>query len=107
MEPKPQPKEAHEIWADEFNFGKYHVKKVEKPSCHYFDTEVYMRKIKMERQNLFLTAIKKLFGFMAVLIILCSCNRYAYERGGTCGVWYPKKYSGAAKPVKSYAYRYR
>lgn len=34
---------------------------------------------------------------------MSSCTRYAYERSGKCGVWYPKKYTGTYKePKQSY-----
>lgn len=50
--------------------------------------------------------MKKLIVILIVGLFMTSCTRYAYERGGTCGVWYPKKYTGTYK-VSNQNYRYR
>jgi hypothetical protein len=41
---------------------------------------------------------KSILFLIIVIITLSSCSRYVNTGGGGCGVWMPKKYTGAYKP---------
>lgn len=78
-------------WASELNVGAYYQKPIPKPTCHHFDTSVY---IKSKKRNLsIMNLFKKLLGFLAVLILMSSCARYytpykaAMTGGKQCSKW--------------------
>jgi hypothetical protein len=95
-------------WANQYNVGAFYQKPMPKPTCHYFDTEVFKETLNNKsKQNLSIMKLfKKLLGFLAVLILMSSCTRYINGGGGGCGVWMPKKFTGTYT-VKSERYRYR
>ena len=45
--------------------------------------------------------MKKLIFIIIIGLFMSSCNRYVNTGGGGCGVWHPKKYSGAAPKMRS------
>jgi hypothetical protein len=76
-------------WANELNVSAYYIKPTPPASGHYFNSSVYCK----PKSNLFMNLIKKLMGFLAVLILMSSCARYytpykaANTGGKTCSKW--------------------
>lgn len=45
--------------------------------------------------------MKKLIFIIIIGLFMSSCSRYMNSGGGGCGVWMPKKYSGAAPKMRT------
>jgi len=51
--------------------------------------------------------MKKLLFIIVLGLFMTSCSTYMNAGGGGCGVWMPKKYSGAAKQPRNWSSYYR
>jgi hypothetical protein len=91
--------EGYNKWANEMNVGAYYVPPTPPANGHYFDAKVYT---KSKKQNISIVKrLLKLLSFFLFTLIMSSCSRYVNSGGGGCGVWHPKKYSGAAPKMRS------